>query len=237
MRRRTQRGVTLIELLIAVTLVAAISAGMLSALRMGLDTMGRTQQRLEDNRRAMSRLDVIRRHIGGAMPANGLCQAQPEPVQNALFRGGPYALLLATSESLTEGSRGYPRIAVYRVLPNPDGTVRLTVEEHWFSGPASTIPFCALTGEILPPQPSAVDSTAVLFERLGEAHFEYRAMSFLNRTGMLWETGWNNALMPGAVRLVLQPVPGEVPRMPLGTINIPFHISREQGAVYGSAPQ
>lgn len=237
MRHRTQRGVTLIELIIAISLVAAISAGMLSAFRMGLTTLDRTQLRLEDNRIAVSKLDTIRRHIGGAMPANGLCQGGLQPVLNTVFRGDAANLLLATNESLTEGSRGYPRIALYRILPNLDGTFRLTVEEYWFSGPYSTIPFCQAGGLIRQPMvPAPPESTLVLFERLGAARFEYRQLSLATHLGLKWQDNWVSFTLPYAVRLHLAAPPGSPPRMPLGVITIPFHITKEPGQEYESAP-
>ena len=48
-RIHSQRGVTLIELLVVITLVAAISTGLLMAMRIALNTMEKTQVRLEEN--------------------------------------------------------------------------------------------------------------------------------------------------------------------------------------------
>ena len=63
MKRSSQAGFSLIELIIAITLVAAISAGLLSAMRNGLLTLQRTQARLEDARRAMGVQGLLRRHL------------------------------------------------------------------------------------------------------------------------------------------------------------------------------
>jgi hypothetical protein len=157
-----------------------------------------------------------------------------------VFRGDAATLLLATNESLTEGSRGYPRIAVYRILPNPDGTLRLIVEERWFSGPYGTLPFCELGTAILPPLPNAPESTVVLFDRLGTAYFEYRQLSLSTHMGLNWEDHWERSNLPYAVRLHLGAPAGSAPRMPIGTITIPLHITRELGLElegrYDSAP-
>ena len=52
-RLNSERGVTLVELLIAVTLVALLSMGMLFAMRTGLGALSSTNTRLHDNRRVM----------------------------------------------------------------------------------------------------------------------------------------------------------------------------------------
>src|SRR5580658_10432185 len=51
--RRAQKGFTLIELMISITLVAAISAGMLMAMRAALLTLEKVDARLQSNRRVM----------------------------------------------------------------------------------------------------------------------------------------------------------------------------------------
>ena len=61
------RGVTLLELIIAITLVAALSAGMLMAMRTSLTALEKTQARLEDNRRTMGVQQLILRQVGGIL--------------------------------------------------------------------------------------------------------------------------------------------------------------------------
>ena len=48
---KRQAGVTLMELMIAVTLLSLLSVGLLFALRVGLTAYAKTQTRLMDNRR------------------------------------------------------------------------------------------------------------------------------------------------------------------------------------------
>jgi len=65
---RDQRGFTLIEVMIAVTLVAAISTTMLFAIRTALITLQKTDDRLMSNRRVMSVERILGNQLGGVMP-------------------------------------------------------------------------------------------------------------------------------------------------------------------------
>src|SRR2546430_17234075 len=104
--KRREAGVTLIELMIAITLVSAISAGMLMAMRTSLLTLDKTTARLQLNRRVMSVEQIMSRQIGGLMPVLGRC---PGPV----FVGTPTTLRMVSSYSMSEGARGEPRILMY----------------------------------------------------------------------------------------------------------------------------
>jgi type II secretory pathway component PulJ len=64
------------ELLIAITLVAALSTGMLMAIRSGLTTMDRINGRLESNRRVLGVQQIVSRQIGGVIPIKGGCALQ-----------------------------------------------------------------------------------------------------------------------------------------------------------------
>ncbi|MEO8097527.1 MAG: prepilin-type N-terminal cleavage/methylation domain-containing protein [Acidobacteriota bacterium] len=224
-RRTTQCGFTLMEVILAITLVAAISAGMLTAMRSGLLTLNRTQQRLDENRVALGIQDLLRRQIGGMMPVKGLCKAGEGEATVPIFRGDAERMLMVSSVSMTEGARGYPRILLYQVQPNPDGTVRLVVYERLFSGPASTLQACDPVSTIIPPAP--VDSPAfVVFDHLAYCRFSYRNLNFNTLQGLDWMEGWAFPYLPYAVRIDIAAAPGTASRMPVGAITIPLHVSR-----------
>lgn len=230
--KRRNAGFSLIELMIAITLVAAISAGLLTAMRNGLLTMERTQQRLQDARRAMGIQDLVRRQIGAAMPVLSLCDRDGLQLQSPIFRGNNNNLLLVSSESTTQGARGTPRVLLYRVAPNRDNTVRLEVVEMPFSGPGSTASMCdpAMT-VIRDPGPSV--KPIVLYERLASCRFRYRNLSFDTLLGRdPWEDLWSFPYLPYAVMVEMRPALDADTRMPIGPITIPLHISREFEVMY-----
>jgi general secretion pathway protein J len=227
MRRRAQAGFTLMELMIAITLVAAISAGLLTSMRNGLLTMERIQQRLEENRKALGIQDLIRRQIGGAMPATGSCG--PGRVgRSTIFRGNGAGMLMVSNESMAEGARGYPRIALYQVQPNPDGTVRLEVREQLFSGPGSTAGFCESDPTIV----HALGEPLVLYARLAYCRFAYRNLNQNTLFGREWTDVWVQPLLPYAVRIEMEAAQDSGARMPVGSLTIPIRVSRTPGDQY-----
>ncbi len=223
-----QAGFTLVELMIAITLVAAISAGLLTTMRNGLLTMEKTQQRLQENRRALGIEDLIRRQIGGAMPVKGICGSGETAGPRDIFRGNGASLLFVSNESMEEGSRGHPRIALYQVRGNPDGTVRLEVTERLFSGPASTQPFCDLDPTKFP----APVNGMVLLDKLAYCRFVYRNLNQITLFGRDVLEEWFLPYIPYSVRIELETAPGFPARMPVTNITVPLHVSRYQGDTY-----
>ena len=132
------RGFTLIELIISITLVAALATGMLMAMRTSLMSMEKINSRLMFNRRVMGMKRILTRQIGGVMPVLSDCGADRVPI----FRGTSDALRLVSSYSMAEGARGYSEFDEFRVVSGEAG-LRLVVTERLFTGPASTAPFCS----------------------------------------------------------------------------------------------
>src|SRR5579863_8138534 len=118
-----ERGVTLIELLISVTLVAALAVGMLMALRSSLVAMERINTRLEANRRVMGLQQIVSRQISGVIPVTG-CR----------LSGTSDALRLVTTYSVNEGARGFPHYVEFLVAPDPAGGVQLEEIEYPYAG-------------------------------------------------------------------------------------------------------
>jgi prepilin-type N-terminal cleavage/methylation domain-containing protein len=210
-RRRAERGVTLIELLIAVALVAAISTGMLMAMRTSLASLERTQGRLEDNRRTMGVQQLILRQIGGVIPV---------PIDCARFRGTSASLHLISTHSMNQGARGYPESVDYIVAPEPGGTLRLLLAERPYYGPV-----CAADAPAAP-QP------IVLAEHLAYCRFSYRELIPEALESGNWLPDWDRVQLPAAVRIEMAPAEASPSRLPMVSLHIPLHVTREVGAVY-----
>src|SRR5258708_746755 len=153
-RRTAERGVTLLELIVAISLVALISGGMLTAMRTGLLTNEKVTARLQANRERMNLRQMIVRQLSGAMPVMASCAAPGGGGDFPLFQGTQQSLLFVSSFSIAEGSRGYPQIVQYQVAPAAGG-FHLTVNEYAYTGPASAALFCGGAG------PAAGGSPAV----------------------------------------------------------------------------
>jgi len=76
--KRSRTGVTLIEVLIAVSLVSLLSVGILMALRVGMSAMEKANRRLMDNRRAVGARRIIEEQLAGFMPVIAVFSASSE---------------------------------------------------------------------------------------------------------------------------------------------------------------
>ena len=121
--RSPEAGVTLLELLIAVSLVALLSVGMAFALRISLDGSKRAQDRVGANRRVLGVERVLREQISNLMPVATPCRANAESGAQPLplFEGLPGTMRLVSTYSLAEAGRGVPKLLEYQVVRGEEG--------------------------------------------------------------------------------------------------------------------
>jgi prepilin-type N-terminal cleavage/methylation domain-containing protein len=222
-----QRGVTLLELLIAVSLVAVLSTGMLFAMRVSVLTYEKTAQHLEQNRRVVGVERIIASQLSGVMPFAAACPAPGGlPVAVSFLAGTPGALRLVSSYSIAEGARGYPQIVEYRVLPSEDGGVRLVASEFPYSGPQNTLPYCAGT-------PPAGARVMVLADHLAYCRISYHEPYNVNTFEETpWLTVWDKPVLPAAVRIEMRPgAPVAGALAPLD-ITVPIRVTRDPSIPY-----
>ncbi len=147
--RRLCAGVTLLELLIAVSLLSALSVGILFSLRVGLNAMEKTNSRLLMNRRVLGAQRILEQQIANLIPAAAQCQAVPGQLGQSVrfFQGEPATMRFATAYSIQSAHRGVPVIAEFTVMPGEGGRgVRLVVNEIPFAGPVVAGRSCAGIG-------------------------------------------------------------------------------------------
>ncbi len=140
MKRGSESGLTLIEVLIAVSLVGLLSVGMLWALRVGVTAMGKSNDKLIGNRRVTGAQRVLEQQIAGFMPVAAEVAVNPNSPGSKIpfFQGEPQSMRFVSSYSLLEGSRGRPQILAFTVIPGDHGKgVRLIVDEYPYDGPLS----------------------------------------------------------------------------------------------------
>ncbi len=212
---RDERGVTLIELMIAVTLVAAISTGMLLAVRVGLTTMQKTDHRVEANRRVMAAQQILYRELADVMPVKGAC--------GPFFHGEEQMVRLVSSYSIGQGSRGAPRILEIAVVPGAAGGLRLIVNESLYFGPSSTQRFC---GEAVP-APQANPQSFILADRLASCKISYKDTIPDSVVSGPWLSAWLKPNLPAAVRFELVPLATDRANLPLASVTVPIYVNRQ----------
>jgi prepilin-type N-terminal cleavage/methylation domain-containing protein len=221
-----QKGFTLIELMISITLVAALATGMLMAMRTSLLSLEKINARLQLNRRIMGMDKVLTRQIGGLMPVTGDCGEKREPI----FNGTPTSLRLVTSYSMAEGARGYPQFDEFQVVKG-DGGLRLIVTEHPYTGPSSTSPFCG--GQQVPAQ--ITPSSIIVADRLASCQFLYREQLPDQLLSSNWLPTWDRGDLPAAVRIEMTPLDSGGAMLPVMNVNVPIHITRQVRTWYDDA--
>jgi prepilin-type N-terminal cleavage/methylation domain-containing protein len=239
----SERGVTLVELLIAVTLVSLLSVAGLIALRVGIGAMEKSDERLMFNRRAMGAQRALEGQISGFMPVVADCAGATSgggPVTVPFFEGEPTTMRFVSSYSLEESYRGLARILEYNVIGGENGQgVRLVVNETLYTGARSAGSFCLgialdLTGVAHPRwSPSrAGPGSFVLADKLAFCRFFY--LERLDKAPYeRWVPRWASERWPLAVRLEMQPMePSNTRVMPV-TVTAPLHAQRIPGVHYG----
>ena len=239
MRRASRAGVTLIELLIAISLVSLISVGILMALRVGLNAMEKVDNRIMGNRRILGVQRVLSEQIAGMIVTTADCRADPSspPVRLPFFQGQPRSMRFVSSYSLEQAHRGYPQILEYQVIPNPEGQgVRLVVNELLYSGPKSTGRLCVGNG---PPdvgvlfRPIRVGPRSfVLADKLAVCSFGFLQKSKQNPNRREWVPVWTNKEFPLAIRVEMRAIETPTGGIPLVSFVAPVHVNRIPGLLY-----
>jgi prepilin-type N-terminal cleavage/methylation domain-containing protein len=223
-----QHGFTLIELMISITLVAALATGMMMAMRTSLLSMEKINSRLQFNRRVMGMEHILTRQIGGVMPVVSDCGTAHVPI----FFGTPTSLRLVSSYSMPEGARGYPQFDDFQVVRGEAG-LRLIVTEHNYTGPSSTAPFCGGA----PVLPAAGAPTAyILADRLAACTFSYREQIPDQPPSSNWLPVWDREDLPAAVKIEMTPLDSSPALLPVMNVTVPIRITRQVRNSYADAP-
>lgn len=231
---RGVRGVTLIELLVAITLLSLLSVGLLMALRLGLNAYGKTQARLMDNRRVAGAQRILEEQLEGLMPVVAACGG----TKMAFFQGEPQVMRLVSTFSLQQAWRGQPQILEIFVIPGADGRgVRLVVNEIPYAGSLSAGQLCMGPGAggvgfgFLPVMPGP--KSFVLADKLAYCRFSYLTPSAEPDHPKLWLPVFAVATWPAGVRVDMAPLDPDPSRLQPIAITAPIHIHRNPEIPYG----
>jgi prepilin-type N-terminal cleavage/methylation domain-containing protein len=241
---RSQAGVTLIEVIVAVTLLSVLSVAMLFAMRIGLLTFQKANGKLMENRRVAGAQRILEDQIEGLMPVVAPCtgtESGPGP-PFAFFQGDPQNLRLVSAYSLQQGWRGQAQILEFTVIPgDKGGGVRLIVNELPYSGPPNAGRLCK--GFIPDPElgipipqfapVEARPSSFVLADKL-----EFCRFSFLTadpRRPLLppvWKPSWAMTGWPRGIRIEMAPLEADSSTLQPITVTAPIRLRRNPEIPY-----
>ena len=243
-RRRTTAGVTLIEVLIAVTLLSLLTVAMSMSLRVGFNAFSKTDSKLMDNRRVAGAQRVLEQELEGMLPMVLPCLGAGEVgggQKFALFQGQPQVMRLASTFSLQQAWRGQPQLLELFVIPGEDGRgVRLVVNEIPYQ-PMLAGRLCAGfaqdpggQGLTKYPPPQANEHTFVLADKLSYCRFSYLQHPVADSTlPSVWlptlaYQGW-----PQAVRLEMAPLDPDPSLLQPASMTVPLRVFRHPEIPYG----
>jgi prepilin-type N-terminal cleavage/methylation domain-containing protein len=227
-KTRPVAGVTLIELLIAVTLVGLVAAAVLTSIRVGINAMDKANARLLSNRRVMGAQRILVSQIGAVMAVVAGCRVDPSapPQRRLFFQGEPESMRFVSSYSLSEAYRGRPKILEFQVIPGENNQgVRLVVNELPYTGPDSAGMLC-LPGNRYRPIEVGPQSF-VLADRLAFCRFSFREHEPGGRDGPQWLPVWREPLLPAGVRVEMSPLDPDRATLPMVTFTVPMRVDKD----------
>ena len=241
-RGRFERGVTLLELMIAVTLLSVLSLGMFMAMRLGISALTRTDDKLMTNRRVAGAQRILMEELEGLMPVMGICGAAPNgasggtPDRLPFFQGEAGVMRLVSTYSLQESWRGRPQILEMAVIPGESAGVRLVVNEIQYGGPSSTGRICTVRpGGGLPQfTPVQVGPTSfVLADKLAYCRFWYLTPGARANDPNVWQPAWRKQAWPLGVRVEMAPLEANASQVQTMTVTAPIYVHRSPEIQYG----
>lgn len=235
-RRHAERGITLVEVLVAITLTSLIATGVLMALRMGVFTMTRTNAKLQFNRRVIGAQRILESELGSIMFVRADCQPGPGRIERQpFFEFGPSTMRFVSNYSIQNAFRGQAIMLEFAVIPGENGEgFRLIVNEIPYTGARGIGSVClgrttdSITGQpYLKFLPVGVNERSfVLADKLGYCRFLYKRFDPIKKTDS-WFPRWTFDDLPSAIRVEMQPLAPTPGAVPLLTVTMPVHINRD----------
>ena len=210
-RRRRDAGMTLIELLLAVTLFGAISASMGLVLNVAFTSLNKIDAKVDFNRRVISSQRALDQILNGLIPVVTPCAGKPVGIM-----GSVSAMRFLSSYSLTEGSRGRPQIVELFTAPSPNGGFRLLLNERPYLGKRMLTAICTLPF-------LTSDSSYILADRLERCLFSFRRID--RESGSeIWTANWGFPEWPSAIRIDMAPVKFQANQIQPSTVFAPLFV-------------
>lgn len=242
MTRSSRSGVTLIEILIAVSLLSLLSVAVLISMRIGFNTMDKVDTRLISNRRVSYARRIIENEIAGFTYTLASWQTGPASFQSTPFVDWePQTMRFVTSYSLQDAWRGRPQIAAFQVISGADGSggVRLIVNETPYTGALQAGQQVAGidqdgTAHFAPVVPGP--NSFVLADKLAYCRLSYLEPQ-LKPPVQIWRPDWAmKQALPQGIRIDMAPLDTTPANLHVSTVTAALRVNRTPGAIYADTP-
>ncbi|MGD1072342.1 MAG: prepilin-type N-terminal cleavage/methylation domain-containing protein [Bryobacteraceae bacterium] len=234
-----EAGLTLIEILVAVSLLSLLSVGMLMAMRIGFNTMEKTDAHLVQNRRVSNSSKIIENEIAGFTFTRAEWRPTPEMDQFVPFaQWEAQSMRFVTTYSLQDAWRGRAQIAALQVIPGDRGAgVRLIVDETPYTGPAqagqSIVSIDANGPHFAPILPNP--QSFVLADRLAFCRFSYLEPRYV-APFRIWRPDWiQPQQLPLGIRIEMAPLDTTPAELHVSTVTVPLTVNLQPGSTYSDA--
>ena len=209
--RDPRAGLTLIEVLVSVSMLALLAVGMTTALTMATGSWTQVRERLTLDRRVSSLNQMLHAHFAGVVPVVARPRREVGVAEAPFFHGEPDQMRFVSSYSMYEGVRGGLRIVELNTMRTTEG-LRLVLTESPYLGSRSVGRFVRgseRSGRYLrllfdPVRPR--EDSLIVADKLGKVEFAYRGEPEgpNDRDEVEWTPTWGNSRqMPAAIRVQL----------------------------------
>jgi len=214
-RTSSRAGMTLIEILVAVTLLGLLSIGLATALQVAAGAWSSSRNARVQDRRIANANALLHAQFAGVTPVQPMILRSGLAVpEGPFFQGEPNAMRFVSSYSMTEGVRGGLQIVELQTSPGQEGT-RLILTQSPYQGPLSVGRF--ITGAeplsepgsfhlLFTPLQVRADSLIVA-DRLSEVRFSYLRGPRGPNEPDVWVSVWDQPQqLPQAIRVDMRPL-------------------------------
>ena len=220
-----RRGMTLIEVLVAVALMSMLSVGLCTALQIGATSWQTTRERLMLDRRVATANAILHSSFASIVPL----QAEV-PLERAIglrqllfFQGEPDSMRFVSSYSVTEGVRGGLRIVELQVSTGGKG-LRILLNQLPYLGPLSAGSLVAdrvsdpdfPRGRIIFSPIRALPTSLIIADELAACTFSYLRRPRRRGEPSAWLPYWGeHDSLPAAIRVNLSSASREARVLPV----------------------
>lgn len=197
---RSSQGITLVETVTALTLLALLAAGLVGVSGNGLRAWVETREALRQDRRLATTQLRLHESISSIVPLATPRLSGGAPLPS--FQGAQHMMRFVTGYSPTRGGRAGMRLVTLRAIPKPAG-VQFIVRDSPCPDPHELVALLESAGDAAGPLEIAEDTDFwIVAEELAACTFEYLEFPTDTAEPERWVSQWQvEKGLPRAVRI------------------------------------